>query len=120
MRSPTLTSDEFIEKAQDDLLAAELGPDLIRVELSSSVGGLAAIDFLEIVDQANLRKGIAGRALRLLMQLADDSGFTLEVIPHSFDGPMNDLALRAWYERNGFRAAGSPDVPNVMRREPQA
>jgi hypothetical protein len=80
---------------------------------------LAAIDFLEIVDQANLRKGVAGRVLRRLMQLADDSGFTLEVIPHSFDSPMNDEELRAWYERNGFRAVDSPDVSNLMRRDPK-
>jgi hypothetical protein len=120
MSSPTLSPDGFIEKAQDDLLAAGLGTDLIRVEISSVIGGLAAIDFLEIVDQANLRKGVAGRVLQLLMQLADDSGFALEVIPHSFDVPMTDLQLRAWYERNGFRAAESSEAPNLMRRDPQA
>jgi hypothetical protein len=120
MSAPTLSPDEFIERALDGLAAAGLGPELIQVDLSpSSCNGAMAIDLLKILDERNLRKRIAARVLQLLMRLADGSGYALEVIPHRFDGLMNDQALRAWYERNGFRAAGSPEVPNLMRRDPQ-
>ncbi len=74
---------------------------------------MIAIDLLKVLNPSDLHKGIAGGVLRLLMKLADDSGYALEVIPHSFDGSMSDQQLAAWYGRKGFRVA-------LMRREPQA
>lgn len=55
------------------------------------------------------------------MQLADESGIALEVIPHSFDAPMSDEQLAAWYGRHGFYlVVGSPESRNLMRREPRS
>jgi len=116
----TRSPDEFIEEAHDRVLAEEgLSDDVIHLELSTYPPRLAMIDYLEVRNPIDRKKGIARRVLRLLIKLADESGFTLEVIPRSFNGLMGNEALAGWYERNGFYWAASMDSPRLMRRESQ-
>ena len=116
---PTLSPDGFKEQVEDNLRDHdEFGPNVIQVDLSPSFERIVEINLLKISDPANRGKKIGSRVLRLLMQLADESDIVLEVIPHSFDGPMSDAQLAAWYGRHGFKlVVGSPESRNLMRRE---
>jgi hypothetical protein len=64
---------------------------------------------------------VASRVLQLLVQLSDESGVPLQVIPRrvGHDGGPEDDALEAWYRRNGFVHAPTPDTPRLMRRAPR-
>lgn len=114
-----MSPDEFIEEAEAQLRNAGLY-DRVRVDLSAPpFQGVISINYLEVTDPANRGKRLATAALQLLLHLSDNSGFALDVIPRSFDGPLDDDALAAWYRRHGFRPITTPpDTGREMRREP--
>lgn len=112
-----LSSDEFIEEVEVQLEQAGL-TNVVRVDLSAPSRGVVSLDYLEVIDKGTLGARLGARALQLLLELSDRSGVALVVIPHSFDGPMSDDDLAAWYGRHGFMFAPTMDTPRQMRRDP--
>lgn len=101
--------DEFIDECQRRMQVAQLWGK-VRVTFSGSESRLISLDLIE-VNPEHRRNGLAGDALRLIGELADECGFAVLVIPKNLDGPMRDEELVAWYARHGFRVS-------AMRRDP--
>ncbi len=116
---PTISGDEFIEQFEERLRSAGL-VEMLQVDLSATHHGVVSLDLLKVLDKANLRKGLAAHALQLLLQLADEFGTSLEVIPRNIGGPLSDEVLDAWYRRHGFESEASVDPPQPMRRAPRS
>jgi hypothetical protein len=113
-----LSADGFIEEWETRFG----GTDLITrvdVRLSPAGVGVVALDYVEVIATDAKGTGLASRVLRLLLELSDESGIALEVIPHSFGGPLDDAELAAWYGRHGFLSAPTTDTPRLMRRNPR-
>lgn len=56
-----------------------------------------------LVDQASRKHGAASELMRKTMLEADLNGLALLVVVEPFDDePMNETALRHWYQRQGF------------------
>jgi GNAT superfamily N-acetyltransferase len=101
--------DEFIDEVERRMQDAQLF-GRVHVTFSGTEPRLISLDRIE-VDAEHRRHGLADDTLRLLARLADECGFTVEVIPKSIEGPMRDEELVAWYARHGFRVS-------TMRRDP--
>lgn len=112
-----MSPDEYVEVAHEKVRSAGFAEAQVKLTLSAS-RDVVCLDYLEVAAMER-RQGIAGRVLRLLTRLSDQTGMTLEVIPHSFDpASLGDAQLSALYSRHGFVPAPSDDNPNLMRRIP--
>jgi hypothetical protein len=117
MNRPSLSLDAFIEEAGTRLQREGLS-EKVRVDLSAPRSGTVSLDYLEVIDPISRRQGLGTRALLLLLQISDESGIALIVIPRSLNGSMDDDALAAWYGHHGFKLAPTLETPRLMRRDP--
>jgi GNAT superfamily N-acetyltransferase len=115
-----MTPDEFIDEFQTLLAGASLDRPGAKVELSPAV---EAVSFdLLCVEPAARGAKIARHVLELLLRLSDATGMTILVIPacvYPGDGALTDDQLERWYRDHGFKHAGTPDTPRLMRRVPK-
>jgi GNAT superfamily N-acetyltransferase len=74
------------------------------------------------VDPRLRGKGLARRALALLIEWSDVSKVALEPIPYKLPGHtrMPDEHLASWYKRKGFVESPTHDLPRRMVRAPRA
>jgi GNAT superfamily N-acetyltransferase len=112
-----MSPDEFIEEFHARLERGGLREPEVHVDLSTPGGPDVAFDLIKLAPSVRGRR-VASRVLQLLVQLSDESGVPLQVIPRrvGHDGGPEDDALEAWYRRNGFVHAPTPDTPRLMRR----
>jgi GNAT superfamily N-acetyltransferase len=112
-----MTPDEFIEEFQTRCEHAGLREPVVHIDLSAA-GADMAFGYI-LVDPSMRRQRIADRALGLLVQLSDEVGIPLQIIPRRIEvgeGP-SDERLEAWYRRHGFMRVGTMD--RLMRRVPR-
>jgi hypothetical protein len=114
-----MSGDEFIEEFEERIRRGRLDAK-VRVELSAPRPDVVSLDLLEVRDPADRGNRLATTALRLLLQVADETGMVLEVTPLNLGGHLSDEVLASWYERHGFVAAPSVDHPRLMRRAPHS
>lgn len=108
-----MSADEFIEEFQHRFNQLAIC-NFVQVNPSSGNGSTISLDYIR-VEQTKRKNGLATRVLTLLLELSDETGVAIEVVPHSFEPEvMSDDELAAWYARYGFVSAPTEEQPKRM------